>query len=777
MAQESTQKDYCTLTPSVQTSPIRIWGTADFSVNIKLGTDWVEWTSVKWAFNAASSIPYSNLKYEAWVNGVNYWYQNFIWTEFWPDNWFVAVNDITSKFKVDFSEAWDYIVPVTIINPGTKESYCSTDVEFKVLVAEDDETKFYIQKNTTSYLPLVLNDDSSIDLVNTKNTVAADTNVNEAYKGMIAALNESDLSNLEIKEINGEKVLFINMNGQTSIPNPGTWVFVENASGPLHWVFMTNDQLDGDNVVDSNLYDVSEAVSPKWVNLASSTVRHTTAVEVGGKTIGYAIYSEKDGINGWSYAPAKAANTTKFYIQKNTTSYLPLVLNDDNSIDLVNTKIAVAADTNVNEAYKGMIAALNESDLSNLEIKEINGEKVLFINMNGQTSIPNPGTWVFVENASGPLHWVFMTNDQLDGDNVVDSNLYDVSEAVSPKWVNLASSTVRHTTAVEVGGKTIGYAIYSEKDGINGWSYAPKAYTIIFVDEDWTTVLHTQFVTLWKTPVYNWTTPTKAADSSYTYTFKEWTPALVEVTDDATYKATYTSTAKQSWGSSSWGSSSGGSSSGGSSSSSSKSTTKTDTKTTTGDNKTTTTNDNKADTKLIESNTNANNWTTPAYNDNYSKEMNDAYQFAYKNGITTMPSIDEADMTGWLTRIAMAKMLSQYAINVLGKTPDTTKVVPNFPDVSAELDAEYNNWVTLAYQLGIMWIGIEKFRPFDLVTRAEFGTALSRMLYGLADWEWDSWYKTHLDKLMEEKIITVDTPDLQELRWYVMIMLMRSAQK
>ena len=607
MAQESTQKDYCTLTPSVQTSPIRIWGTADFSVNIKLGTDWVEWTSVKWAFNAASSIPYSNLKYEAWVNGVNYWYQNFIWTEFWPDNWFVAVNDITSKFKVDFSEAWDYIVPVTIINPGTKESYCSTDVEFKVLVAEDDETKFYIQKNTTSYLPLVLNDDSSIDLVNTKNTVAADTNVNEAYKGMIAAL--------------------------------------------------------------------------------------------------------------------------------------------------------------------------NESDLSNLEIKEINGEKVLFINMNGQTSIPNPGTWVFVENASGPLHWVFMTNDQLDGDNVVDSNLYDVSEAVSPKWVNLASSTVRHTTAVEVGGKTIGYAIYSEKDGINGWSYAPKAYTIIFVDEDWTTVLHTQFVTLWKTPVYNWTTPTKAADSSYTYTFKEWTPALVEVTDDATYKATYTSTAKQSWGSSSWGSSSGGSSSGGSSSSSSKSTTKTDTKTTTGDNKTTTTNDNKADTKLIESNTNANNWTTPAYNDNYSKEMNDAYQFAYKNGITTMPSIDEADMTGWLTRIAMAKMLSQYAINVLGKTPDTTKVVPNFPDVSAELDAEYNNWVTLAYQLGIMWIGIEKFRPFDLVTRAEFGTALSRMLYGLADWEWDSWYKTHLDKLMEEKIITVDTPDLQELRWYVMIMLMRSAQK
>ena len=38
----------------------------------------------------------------------------------------------------------------------------------------------------------------------------------------------------------------------------------------------------------------------------------------------------------------------------------------------------------------------------------------------------------------------------------------------------------------------------------------------------------------------------------------------------------------------------------------------------------------------------------------------------------------------------MAKMLSQYAINVLGKTPDTNKKC-EFGDVSAELDAQYNN--------------------------------------------------------------------------------------
>lgn len=173
-----------------------------------------------------------------------------------------------------------------------------------------------------------------------------------------------------------------------------------------------------------------------------------------------------------------------------------------------------------------------------------------------------------------------------------------------------------------------------------------------------------------------------------------------------------------------------------------------------------------------------NNWNdwAPAPESKYSQEMIDAYNWAFKNGITTMPTIEEADMEGKLTRIAMAKMLSFFAINVLGKTPDTDRVVPNFPDVDAQLDKDYDNWVTLAYQLGIMWIGIEEFRPNDEVTRWEFATALSRLLFNTPDGEW-AFYEPHLAKLMEEKIITVDTPDLKELRWYVMIMLMRSAME
>ena len=158
----------------------------------------------------------------------------------------------------------------------------------------------------------------------------------------------------------------------------------------------------------------------------------------------------------------------------------------------------------------------------------------------------------------------------------------------------------------------------------------------------------------------------------------------------------------------------------------------------------------------------------------FTREFNNAYEFAYKNKITTMKDIKDADMNWWLIRIAMAKMLSQYAINILKKAPNTDRKC-EFSDVSKELDAQYDNGVTLACQLWIMWVWIDKFRPNDDVTRAEFGTALSRMLYWIADWT-DNYYSTHLRQLNLKWIINNPDPSLKELRWYVMLMLMRSAK-
>lgn len=290
---------------------------------------------------------------------------------------------------------------------------------------------------------------------------------------------------------------------------------------------------------------------------------------------------------------------------------------------------------------------------------------------------------------------------------------------------------------------------------------APTTYTITWMN--WNDTLKEDTVNAWDTPAYNWTTPTKAEDSSCTYTFDKWTPDIVAASDNATYTATFTCTAKQSSSSSSsssWGGWGG-------------KTVKKDTTNTETD-KTTEKENTDKDVPSATENKSENPTNPSEVLDNwFTREQNVAYKFAFENWITTMDNIEKANMEGWLTRIAMAKMLSQYAINILKKTPDTNKEC-KFSDVSEELDAQYNNGVTLSCQLWIMGVWITEFRPNDEVTRAEFGTALSRMLYGTADWEW-AYYKPHLEILKQLWIITNDNPELKELRGYVMIMLMRSA--
>lgn len=165
----------------------------------------------------------------------------------------------------------------------------------------------------------------------------------------------------------------------------------------------------------------------------------------------------------------------------------------------------------------------------------------------------------------------------------------------------------------------------------------------------------------------------------------------------------------------------------------------------------------------------------------YTTEEIQAYNYAYKNYITTMPSINQADMWWDLTRIAMAKMLSTYAINVLWLTPDKSKDC-SFYDVSSTLDAKYGMWVTRACELGLMWVGIYSFRPYDSVTRAEFGTVLSRALNAKNPEKLEEmndaepYYYDHLRYLQREWIMNnISNPTIRlERRWRVMLMMMRA---
>jgi hypothetical protein len=73
-----------------------------------------------------------------------------------------------------------------------------------------------------------------------------------------------------------------------------------------------------------------------------------------------------------------------------------------------------------------------------------------------------------------------------------------------------------------------------------------------------------------------------------------------------------------------------------------------------------------------------------------------------------------------------------------------------------------------------MGVGIEEFNPNGVVIRAEFGTVLSRALYGTTYNGGIPYYLLHLNALKANGIITNTDPNLKEVREYVMLMLMRA---
>lgn len=162
------------------------------------------------------------------------------------------------------------------------------------------------------------------------------------------------------------------------------------------------------------------------------------------------------------------------------------------------------------------------------------------------------------------------------------------------------------------------------------------------------------------------------------------------------------------------------------------------------------------------------------------QEQIDAYKWALQNGITTMKTVEDARLDKPLTRAELAKMMVVYIQKVLEKEPAITGDV-TYTDVSESL-GDLAGYIKLAYQYQIMWINangtpIEAFNPNGLVTRWEYATVFSRVLFGdKFNKEWADFYTNHLSALEKAKILTNTTPTIQEIRWWVMLMMYRSSQ-
>ncbi len=159
-------------------------------------------------------------------------------------------------------------------------------------------------------------------------------------------------------------------------------------------------------------------------------------------------------------------------------------------------------------------------------------------------------------------------------------------------------------------------------------------------------------------------------------------------------------------------------------------------------------------------------------------EQTQAYERAYKHGITTISGEDNARLTEAITRAELAKMMAVYAMNMLGRAPVLTWTA-SYSDVGSEL-GDLEGFIQLAYQLQIMGIEADgspllAFNPNGLITRAEFATVLSRVLWWAKyNQEGADFASKHLTALKEAGILKDTTPNLQEMRGWVMLMLQRS---
>jgi hypothetical protein len=123
-----------------------------------------------------------------------------------------------------------------------------------------------------------------------------------------------------------------------------------------------------------------------------------------------------------------------------------------------------------------------------------------------------------------------------------DIDIYG-SAPIEGKWFYSGESTpIAEGTKATLPEKVVTTVAMNEVKEVDVYA---KYFKVTWVNDDGAVLKEDVDVPYGATPEYTGNTPTKKATAQYTYTFKAWTPEIVAVTADATYKATYTAKAKE----------------------------------------------------------------------------------------------------------------------------------------------------------------------------------------------------------------------------------------
>lgn len=161
----------------------------------------------------------------------------------------------------------------------------------------------------------------------------------------------------------------------------------------------------------------------------------------------------------------------------------------------------------------------------------------------------------------------------------------------------------------------------------------------------------------------------------------------------------------------------------------------------------------------------------------YTQEQKEAYQWAYKYGITTQPTIEKANLDWNLTRQAFSKMVVNYLEKAVW-IKQTNSISCSFPDES-KFSNELRPYAKKTCAYNIMWENWINFNPTQSVNRAQLWTVLSRILrWGEYNASGKDYYIYHLNALKFNGIMNkIDNPQANAKRWDVMIMLKRLYEK
>ena len=441
---------------------------------------------------------------------------------------------------------------------------------------------------------------------------------------------------------------------------------------------------------------------------------------------------------------------TNFYTSNGNA--IPVVL-DGTTIKLEETRAVLRKLVLTNSAFSSnelIGAVLVLPSLKNVvEIKEVEGEKLLFVN-----NAKEKTTQVFREKTDGIFGAnAFKNNTETEGKSADIS--FDLKNAIAPSWVD-KNEAIKSYNVVMTGGKEIWYTLHTKEKF--GRFYAPKNYTITFDTNGGSKVEKI-------TQGYGTAVTAPANPTRRCHRFRWWSPALPATmpAENITLKAQWSF---NTCGGDGWGGSS-------SSVSSSSVTTWTTSSVNTGANQPV-----KPKVEVRNYSWDALPSLCSAEGSSFSEEQNQAYLWACGKDITTIRAISGARLDQPLTRAELAKMMSVYVTKVLGKQPVLTGVA-QYPDVDSKM-GDLADYIQLAYQLQIMGIhhdgtALTYFEPNKFVTRAEFATVFSRVLYG-AKYNQDGkdWANGHLNALKEAGILKNITPNMLELRGRVLLMLQRS---